>query len=91
MGAAMAPAAADCIVANFEDNSIDESYYDFIITGDLTSYGGDILCTLLEQNNIKIKSKHLDCGALIFDTKTSMYMPEAADAHVFQQFFGIFL
>lgn len=69
MSAAMVPAAADCIVAHFEDNSIDESYYDFIITGDLTSYGGELLCSLLEQNNIKIKSKHLDCGALIFDTK----------------------
>jgi len=69
MGAAMAPAAADCISAHFEDNSIDANYYDFIITGDLTSYGGEILCSLLEKNNINIKSKHLDCGALIYDTK----------------------
>jgi stage V sporulation protein AD len=35
MGAAMAPAAFDTVRRNFEDFSVDECYYDKIITGDL--------------------------------------------------------
>lgn len=68
MGAAMAPAAADTIIAHFEDNNVDVDYFDYIITGDLAKYGSDILESLLIKNNINIKGKHRDCGALIYDT-----------------------
>ena len=43
MGACMAPAAADLIVANFKDFETDEKYYDRIITGDLGTVGREIL------------------------------------------------
>ncbi len=69
MGAAMAPAAADSIITHFEDNNVDSSYFDYIITGDLATYGSDILISLLNKNNIDIKNQHCDCGALIYDTK----------------------
>ena len=36
MGGAMAPAAADTITAHFKDLQHDPSYYDLIVTGDLS-------------------------------------------------------
>ena len=49
MGACMAPAAADLIVANFKDFETDEKYYDRIITGDLGTVGREILINLVKE------------------------------------------
>ena len=62
MGAAMAPAAADCIQAHLKDFSRSPSWYDKIITGDLGAVGREILLDLLAQKKIDIGSFHTDCG-----------------------------
>lgn len=67
MGAAMAPAAADTIYRNFIDFSVDASYYDKIITGDLGYIGKTALIELLNQKGFDISSRHMDCGIEIFN------------------------
>lgn len=67
MGACMAPAAADVIYQNLQDFSLDASYYDRIITGDLGKVGKTILMDLLKLNNVDISQNHTDCGIEIFD------------------------
>jgi stage V sporulation protein AD len=68
MGAAMAGAAADTIVAHFKDLARNPSYYDAIITGDLGYVGQDLLIQMVSKEGYEIASKHLDCGIEIFDT-----------------------
>ena len=67
MGAAMAPAAADVIAKHFRDLELQPDYYDAIVTGDLGVIGQTLLLQLLEQQGYDIKSRHNDCGLLIFD------------------------
>lgn len=69
MGAAMAPAAADTIKRFFDDTQTKPNDYDVIFTGDLGLVGSNLLYDLLNRENIDIKSKHRDCGLLIFDRK----------------------
>lgn len=67
MGAAMAPAVRDCIVAHFADTAREPSYYDIIVTGDLGYIGRDLLMELLEEARLKIEGERLvDCGASLF-------------------------
>lgn len=67
MGAAMAPAAADTIMAHLRDTGRTCDDYDLILTGDLGSFGSTMLRELLKRNNIDLKDKHNDCGTMIFD------------------------
>jgi len=67
MGAAMAPAAADTISQHFQDFSLDQNYYDKIITGDLGYVGQKILCDIMNDRNQDITNIHMDCGIEIFD------------------------
>ena len=67
MGAAMAPAALDTLIAHFSDTGRKPSYYDVIITGDLGYIGKEILGELCESKGYNIKSNYEDCGVLIFD------------------------
>ena len=67
MGAAMAPAAADVIAKHFRDLNLQPDYYDVIATGDLGAVGADLLVQLLQQEGFDIKSRHNDCGLLIYD------------------------
>jgi stage V sporulation protein AD len=67
MGGAMAPAAADTIIAHFRDLEIDPSYYDLIITGDLGRIGNESAFEVLQKSGLKIKrSQFQDCGLLIY-------------------------
>jgi stage V sporulation protein AD len=67
MGGAMAPAAADTIMAHFRDLEIDPSYYDLIITGDLGRIGNESALEVLQKSGLKIKrSQFQDCGLLIY-------------------------
>ncbi len=70
MGAAMAPAAMDTIVAHFKDTGFSPEDYDLIITGDL----GEIGKTITEEGVLKkgynITKVYKDCGLLIFDNLT---------------------
>ncbi len=67
MGAAMAPAAMQTIIAHFDDFSIGPEDYDLIVTGDLGQLGKEILISLLENAGVHIGGKIADCGCLIFD------------------------
>lgn len=69
MGAAMAPAAASTIYRFLEDSKTAPSDYDLILTGDLGRLGSDLLIRLLMDNGVDIKSKHNDCGLMIYDVQ----------------------
>lgn len=70
MGAAMAPAAWDTIMQNFEDFHVDESYYDKIITGDLGEIGQKILLDFMKSKGHNLTGKHMDCGLEIYDNES---------------------
>jgi len=67
MGAAMAPSAADTIVAHFNDTKRDPSYYDSIITGDLGHIGSQLAAELMADKGYKLGNNYTDCGIKIFD------------------------
>ena len=67
MGAAMAPAALDTLIAHLADTGRKPSYYDAIITGDLGHIGKDILIDLAQKRGYNIKSNYNDCGVMMFD------------------------
>ena len=70
MGAAMAPAAADTIYAHLSATGKTPADYDCIVTGDLATVGTEILEELMLDKDIDIKSKHIDCGAIIYNRET---------------------
>ena len=70
MGAAMAPAALDTLVAHFKETGRSPNYYDAILTGDLGHIGKDILVDLAFTKGYNIKNNYHDCGVLIFDKNT---------------------
>ncbi|MCH5210564.1 MAG: stage V sporulation protein AD [Oscillospiraceae bacterium] len=74
MGAAMAPAAIDTLLAHFNETGIKPEEYDMILTGDLGVIGSDILTELMLKEGFDIRKNHRDCGKLIFDI-------EAQDVH----------
>ncbi len=67
MGAAMAPSAADTLIAYFKDTETFPMDYDIIYTGDLGRVGSDILYKLMEAEGYDIRCRHNDCGLKIFD------------------------
>ena len=68
MGAAMAPAAVDTIIAHFNDLDRNPDYYDLIATGDLGIIGHKIATDLLNDSNLTIPpSIFTDCGLLIYN------------------------
>lgn len=71
MGAAMAPAAADSILAYLKDGKRSLSELDLVITGDLGRTGSELLSELLSREGISLGDKHRDCGSLIYDPKHS--------------------
>ena len=70
MGAAMAPAALDTILAHIDDTGLDFKDYDAVFTGDLGAIGHDILQDLLQREGLDPGFKYLDCGVLIYDLLT---------------------
>ena len=66
MGAVMAPAAADTLMAHLTDTGRTPEDYDMIITGDLGRFGRDALLYLLGKEGIRLPSTYLDCGAEYF-------------------------
>ncbi|MBR6399718.1 MAG: stage V sporulation protein AD [Firmicutes bacterium] len=67
MGAAMAPAAAECISMHLRDTGRNADYYDLIATGDLGCVGRELLLQLLKKDGTDIADNHMDCGIEIFD------------------------
>ena len=66
MGNAMAISAYDTIKTHLKDLGIDISYYDLIVSGDLSSYGKKTLIELFKRDNINLDN-YEDCGLLIYD------------------------
>lgn len=66
MGAAMAPAAAETIITHLEDTDRTPDYYDLIVTGDLGTFGTDILRDITSHLGVDISKIHFDCGAEIY-------------------------
>ena len=73
MGAAMAPAAADTILAHLRDTGRTPSDYDRIVTGDLGTLGSQLLLELLTMEGVT-PSNLSDCGQMIYD-------PQRQDVH----------
>ncbi len=67
MGAAMAPAAADTLLAYFRECGDSPADYDAIITGDLGQEGSSLLKILLDKEGLSLGERHLDCGCLLYD------------------------
>lgn len=67
MGAAMAPAAADTILAHFRGTKEDLEKYDLIVTGDLGALGSRILKDLTWEKGLDISANHVDCGEIIYN------------------------
>lgn len=66
MGAAMAPAAMETMLAVFKNTKTKPQDYDLIITGDLGKLGMEILIDLMEQEGYKLDINYGDCGQMIF-------------------------
>ena len=67
MGGAMAPAAADTIIAHFKDRQLEPSHYDLIVTGDLAKIGHETVLEVLQNSGLKIDSERFrDCGLMIY-------------------------
>lgn len=73
MGAAMAPAACETIVSHLEETGRKVSYYDVILTGDLGSFGSELLIDLASTAGYNLTSVHQDCGALIYEGNELMH------------------
>ncbi len=66
MGAAMAPAAGETLLAHLEDTGVEPDYYDMIFTGDLGRHGMEMFRYFMESSGVKIGDNYCDCGAMIF-------------------------
>ena len=66
MGAAMAPAAADTILAHFSESGKSPEEYDLIVTGDLGALGSRILKDLTREKGLDISFNHVDCGEIVY-------------------------
>ena len=67
MGAGMAPAAADTLMRYFQQTCTEPDELCAIFTGDLGEEGSALLVELMLMRGIDIRSKHHDCGLMIFD------------------------
>lgn len=67
MGAAMAPAFVDTVVAHFRDTGLKPSDYDLIVSGDLGAVGKELALELLKREGLHIPNLVDDCGTMIFD------------------------
>ncbi|KGE18679.1 stage V sporulation protein AD [Paenibacillus wynnii] len=74
MGAAMAPAAADTILAHFRDTGLTPGHYDLIVTGDLATVGLPIAKKLLADEGVPMEETTFnDCGLLIYNLDKQKY------------------
>ncbi len=67
MGAAMAPAAAETIICHLEDTGKAPTDYDAIITGDLGTFGSELLVKYSGEAGWDISGVHKDCGAMLYE------------------------
>jgi stage V sporulation protein AD len=67
MGAAMAPAAADTLLAYFRDTGRKPDSFGLIATGDLGYVGSRLLKKLLAARGAELGGNYADCGLMIYD------------------------
>ncbi len=72
MGAAMAPAAAETILSHLQETGRTPDYYDHIITGDLGTFGSQLLGEMASTAGTPLPN-HLDCGAMIYAGNALMH------------------
>ena len=71
MGACMAPAAAYTINKHLQDLNRTVDYYDLIVTGDLGTYGKDILIDYMNtEYGIDLSNNYNDCGIMLYDIES---------------------
>lgn len=73
MGAAMAPAAIDCLYAHFCDTGRTPDDYDAIFTGDLGKIGKAIVIDQMAEAGYDLSKNYTDCGVLIFDESQDVH------------------
>ncbi len=69
MGAAMAPAVCDSLLAYFRASGRSVDDFDLIVTGDLGHEGSSILAHLCEDAGLLLGDSHFDCGAMLYDSR----------------------
>ena len=67
-GRAMAPAAIETLLTHFKNTQTTPFDYDLILTGDLSTYGYEIVKSELEKEYGAL-SNYNDCGLMLYDTK----------------------
>lgn len=70
MGAAMAPAFVDTVIAHFKDTGLKPTDYDLIVSGDLGSVGKALALDLFRREGYDMKNVLDDCGTMIFDLES---------------------
>lgn len=73
MGAAMAPAAIDTLLAHFADTERIPKDYDAIFTGDLGKVGKSIVMEQMAQQGYDLSENYTDCGCLVFDASQDVH------------------
>jgi len=89
MGAAMAPAAMDTMLALFKENSLSPADFDLIITGDLGKLGSDILRDLMREQGYGLGRNYIDCGNMMYYNEQNCYQGgsgAACSASVFNSY-----
>ncbi len=66
MGRAMAPAACETLLQHFDDFKAKPSDYDLIVTGDLSTFGKEIVQNVLDIEFGTV-TNYNDCGLMIYD------------------------
>lgn len=67
MGAAMAPAFVDTVLAHFQDTGLKPKDYDLIVSGDLGQVGKELALELFRREGYNLRGLVEDCGTLIYD------------------------
>jgi len=67
LGRCMAPACYNTLKEHLDDFNIDLSYYDFIVSGDLSQLGKELLVNICYANGIYLSNNYDDCGVMIYD------------------------
>ena len=63
------PACCDTILAHLNDTGSDLADYDLVVSGDLGTFGSEMLLDLAKKYGLDLIGRYLDCGA-------SIYLPE---------------
>lgn len=67
MGAAMAPACMDLLLAHLRDTGRKAREYDLIVTGDLGALGSRIFKDLMWEKGVDVEPNHVDCGEIVYN------------------------